>query len=122
MLENGNNIDHKPATQIVVPKPVENNVEKMKEILNSKPVNNTEPADSVHNEKLANTTQTDTPTKNKLNLTIAIPKDEESPTSNVQSATNKPPVEYDVKMEVMLIFKYLLLKYINMFFTVQIIQ
>lgn len=105
VVENGDSIEHKTTPQPVA-ELVENNVEKAKEILNSKLVNNTEVLEpvsdvsSVHNDTV-NKIQTDTPTKNKLNLTIDIPKDEESLVSNVKSATDETPVEYDYKFEIL---------------------
>lgn len=85
-------------------------VVEVKEVLNSEPVNNTlvvEPENDAviiqndRNETVSpSKSATDTSSKNKLNLTIDIPKDEETAPSNVQSATEQAPIEYDVKFEV----------------------
>lgn len=87
-----------------MPEPQET-VKVSKEILNSNPANNVEVetscnAESVHNDKNLVANKTDTPTKNKHNLTISIPPNEESPANTVQSTTNETPVEYEYKYEV----------------------
>lgn len=104
-IENGIGDVHAVLSQHT-PEPTENAVVESQEVASTVTVNSTEnlepksAAPSVKNENVSPSKSSDTSTKNKLNLTIDIPKDEETASNNVQSATDQTPVEYDVKFEV----------------------
>lgn len=102
-----------------VSQPVKN-VDQISEIPKPKSANHAEMHESIgitstvqneQNEKAETLppvkSQNDTPTKNKLNLTIDIPKEESPVMNNAESSSEskeQTPAEYDVKFEVKIFF------------------